>query len=121
MGDKWIPVDRIMPDIIEYCYVTSGYQSKIVEIITLDGCIYKASLQLYGSSHGGWKSEWWEYGMLGGEHFESDIVCGWRDIGEDLVEDELFAMSFDKCVEVYQYYTKFRKERKMKIESKKKR
>ena len=63
MGDKWIPVDRIMPDIIEYCYVTSGYQSKIVEIITLDGCIYKASLQVHptedGSLNGG-NMECWE-------------------------------------------------------------
>jgi len=83
MTKKWIFIRRDMPPIERYCEVTSGYQSKVVEVLTKEGNEHFASLQLYGNSTDGWTSKWWEDGMLSKKRIVD--VIGWRlyDFGLD--------------------------------------
>ena len=111
MSELWMPIDHGMPDIIEYCLVTSGYQSKVVRVKLRDGTEYDAALQLYGSSLRGWNSEWWERGMLSSKiMIDGDNVICWRELDSTELACSMdgYALSFAECLVVTDRWDKIK-------------
>ncbi len=92
--NEWIDVRRCMPPVDQhYEIVTSAYQSGRVAVKTRDGKQFAASLQLYGNSIDGWKSEWWLDGLLSSGESIEDVIC-WRPL--DIYDDGNFYQTFEE-------------------------
>ena len=93
--NNWISVRRCMPTIDRYYeIVTSAYQSGRVHVKTKDGEELIASLQLYGNSIDGWKSEWWLDGLLSSNKSIEGVIC-WRPYD---VYDSDFYQTFEEIL-----------------------
>ena len=100
----------------DYCCVTGGYQSKVVEVKTLDGTEYHAGLQLYGNNIHGWKSEWWKNGMLSDRTKIENVIC-WRDA--EIKEYDSTAQTFGETIKEHEYAEEREKGRKKNPSSRK--
>ena len=109
MSEKWISIHRIMPPMTrQYCCVTSGYQSEVVRVKTLDGQEYNAGLQLYGNNINGWKSEWWKNGMLSDRTKIENVIC-WQTIG--LQEEDSISQTFEDAIKEHEYWEEMERKR----------
>lgn len=112
MSEKWVSVYHDMPPMIRlYCGVTSGYQSEVVRVKTLDGKEYDAGLQLYGNNIRGWNSEWWKNGMLSDRAKIENVIC-WQSIEPQ--EGDYFPQTFEEAIKTYEDEEEREKERKKK-------
>lgn len=100
MSEKWVSIYHEMPPMIRlYCGVTSGYQSEVVRVKTLDGIEYHAALQLYGNNIRGWNSEWWKNGMLSDRTKIENVIC-WQSI--ELQESDYFPQTFEETIKTHE-------------------